>query len=88
MCHVKSHILRVKSHIRFISYHIIHLCLGKGNILQGTRGARNPKLQVLLHTHVTYMYVASFVWTSLKTNGMHRKQSEHEYLDLLSILVI
>ena len=34
--------------------------------------------KLLLRLHGVYMYVASFVWTSLKTvNGMHRRKSDH-----------
>ena len=72
MCHVKSHSLWVKSHMHFISYHTS--VLGKRKlILLGTRGAHNPKLQVLLHIHVTYMYVASFIWTSTKNERNAQK---------------
>ena len=41
-------------------------------LLQASKGARNPNLQVATMHEQHLLYVANIVWSSTKMNGMHR----------------
>jgi len=54
-------------------------------LLRAIRGAHNPNLQVAITLHGTYVKPA-FFGLLLRMNGMHRTQSDHGRLDLLSLV--
>jgi len=57
-------------------------------LLQATRGAHNPNLQfsitLALHVHVCSKHLFGL---PLRTNGMHKMQSDHVFLDYLSLII-
>ena len=57
-------------------------------LLQATRGAHNPNFQfsftLALHVHVCSRHSFGL---PLRTNGMHKMQSNHVFLDYLSLII-
>ena len=56
------------------------------NVLRATRGARNPKLQVVI-THASHVCSHHSFGLQLRMNGTHRTQFDHARLDLLSPVI-
>ena len=56
------------------------------NVLRATRGARNPKLQVVI-THASHVYSQHSFGLQLRMNGTQRTQFDHARLDLLSPVI-
>ena len=56
------------------------------NVLRATRGARNPKLQVVI-THASHVCSQHSFGLQRRMNGTHRTQFDHARLDLLSPVI-
>ena len=56
-------------------------------LLQASRGAPDPNLQVATMHEQHLLYVAAIVWTSTKNEWNAQKQSDHANLDLLSLVI-
>ena len=55
-------------------------------LLREPRGARNPKLQVVI-THASHVCSQHSFGLPLRMNGMHRTQFDHARLDFLSLVI-
>ena len=55
-------------------------------LLQATRGARNPNVQVVI-THASLVSNQLSFGLPLRMNGMYRTQFDHARLDLLLLVI-
>ena len=62
------------------------ICTHGEVLLQATRGARNPNLQVVI-MHASHVCSQHLFGLPLRMNGMHRTHFDQAHLDLLSLLI-